>query len=101
MCVLGMAEELKPHGIGVNALWPRTVIATAALNLIPMANAQLGRKPAIMADAAHAVLTRDPRQCTGNFFIDDDVLRAAGVSDLDQYAMTPGNKQLLPDLFVD
>ncbi len=101
MCVLGMAEELKAYGIGVNALWPRTVIATAALNLIPMANAQLGRKPDIMADAAHAVLSRDPRQCTGNFFIDDDVLKAAGVGDLEQYAVTPGNRNLLPDLFVD
>ncbi|HEY6641822.1 NAD(P)-dependent oxidoreductase [Povalibacter sp.] len=101
MCVLGMAEELKPQGIGVNALWPRTVIATAALNLIPMANAQLGRKPQIMADAAHVVLTRDPRQCTGNFFIDDEVLKASGVTDFDQYAVTPGNRNLLPDLFVD
>ena len=101
MCVLGMAEELKPHGIGVNALWPRTVIATAALNLIPMADARLGRKPQIMADAAHAVLTRDPRQCTGNFFIDDEVLKQAGVSDLDQYAVTPGNRKFLPDLFLD
>ena len=60
MCVLGMAEELRAVGIGVNALWPRTVIATAALNLIPMADPKRGRKPEIMADAAHAVLTRDP-----------------------------------------
>ena len=101
LCVLGMAEELKPDGIGVNALWPRTVIATAALNLIPMANPKLGRKPEIMADAAHAVLTRDPAHCTGNFFIDDEVLQQAGVRDLDQYAVTPGNKELLPDFFVD
>jgi len=101
LCVLGMAEELKPDGIGVNALWPCTVIATAALNLIPMANPKLGRKPEIMADAAHAVLTRDPAHCTGNFFIDDEVLQQAGVRDLDQYAVTPGNKELLPDFFVD
>jgi citronellol/citronellal dehydrogenase len=101
MCVLGMAEELKPDGVGVNALWPRTIIATAALNLIPLADPKKGRKPEIMADAAHAILTRDPRTCTGNFFIDDDVLRNAGVTDLDQYAVTAGNKNLLPDFFVD
>jgi citronellol/citronellal dehydrogenase len=101
MCVLGMAEELRPDGIGVNALWPRTVIATAALNLIPMADPKRGRKPEIMADAAHVILTRDPRTCTGNFFIDDNVLKEAGVVDLDQYAVTPGNKEFLPDFFVD
>jgi citronellol/citronellal dehydrogenase len=101
MCVLGMAEELRADGIGVNALWPRTVIATAALNLIPMADPKRGRKPEIMADAAHVILTRDPRTCTGNFFIDDDVLKEAGVVDLDQYAVTPGNKEFLPDFFVD
>jgi citronellol/citronellal dehydrogenase len=101
MCVLGMAEELRADGIGVNALWPRTVIATAALNLIPMADPRRGRKPEIMADAAHAILTRDPRKCTGNFFIDDEVLKEAGVVDLDQYAVTPGNKEFLPDFFVD
>ena len=101
MCVLGMAEELRPDGIGVNALWPRTVIATAALNLIPMADPKRGRKPEIMADAAHVILTRDPRTCTGNFFIDDEVLKEAGVVDLDQYAVTPGNRDFLPDFFVD
>ena len=101
MCVLGMAEELRSDGVGVNALWPRTVIATAALNLIPLADPKKGRKPEIMADAAHAILTRDPRKCTGGFFIDDEVLREAGVTDLDQYAVTPGNKNLLPDFFVD
>ena len=101
MCVLGMAEELRSAGVGVNALWPRTVIATAALNLIPLADPKRGRKPEIMADAAHTILTRDPRTCTGNFFIDDEVLREAGVSDLDQYAVTPGNKEFLPDFFVD
>jgi citronellol/citronellal dehydrogenase len=101
MCVLGMAEEFKSDGIGVNALWPRTVIATAALNLIPLADPKRGRKPEIMADAAHAILSRDPRTCTGNFFIDDEVLKAAGVADLDGYAVTPGNKEFLPDFFVD
>jgi citronellol/citronellal dehydrogenase len=101
MCVLGMAEEFRQDGIGVNALWPRTVIATAALNLIPMADPKLGRKPEIMADAAHAILTRDARTCTGNFFIDDEVLAQSGVRDMDQYAVTPGNRNLLPDFFVD
>jgi citronellol/citronellal dehydrogenase len=101
MCVLGMAEELKPAGIGVNALWPRTVIATAALQMIPLVNPQLGRKPEIMADAAYAILMRDARQCTGNFFVDDEVLAEAGVRDFDQYAVTPGNKNLLPDFFLD
>jgi len=101
MCVLGMAEEFKADGIGVNALWPRTVIATAALNVIASTDPKKGRKPEIMADAAHAILTRDPRSCTGNFFIDDELLMSAGVTDLDQYAVTPGNKQFQPDFFVD
>jgi citronellol/citronellal dehydrogenase len=101
MCVLGMAEEFRADGIGVNALWPRTVIATAALNVIALADPKKGRKPEIMADAAHVILTRDPRSCTGNFFIDDEVLASAGTKDLDQYAVTPGNKQFQPDFFVD
>jgi citronellol/citronellal dehydrogenase len=101
MCVLGMAQEFKADGIAVNALWPRTIIATAALNVIAMADPKLGRTPDIMADAAHAVLTRDAKQCTGNFFIDDEVLRAQGVTDLDKYAVTPGNKNFVPDFFVD
>ena len=101
MCVLGMAEELRSAGVGVNALWPRTVIATAALNVIALADPKKGRKPDIMADAAHVILTRDPRSCTGNFFIDDEVLGSAGVTDLDQYAVTPGNRQFQPDFFVD
>jgi len=101
MCVLGMAEEFRADGIGVNALWPRTVIATAALNVIPLADPKRGRKPDIMADAAHAILTRDPKTCTGNFFIDDEVLASAGVTDLGQYAVTPGNDKFQPDFFVD
>lgn len=101
MCVLGMAEEFRADGIGVNALWPRTVIATAALNVIALADPKKGRKPEIMADAAHVILTRDPRNCTGNFFIDDEVLASAGTKDLDQYAVTPGNQQFQPDFFVD
>jgi citronellol/citronellal dehydrogenase len=101
MCVLGMAEELRSSGVAVNALWPRTIIATAALNIIPLADPQRGRKPEIMADAAHAILTREARSCTGNFFIDDEVLAQAGVKDFDQYAMRAGNRDLLPDFFVD
>jgi citronellol/citronellal dehydrogenase len=101
MCVLGMAEELRSAGIGVNALWPRTVIATAALNLSPMADPKRGRKPDIMADAAHVILTSNPRERTGNFFIDDEVLTQAGTKDLGKYAVTPGNKEFLPDFFVD
>ncbi|HJO02612.1 MAG TPA: NAD(P)-dependent oxidoreductase [Acidobacteriota bacterium] len=101
MCVLGMAEELRQEGIAVNALWPRTVIATAAVqNLLGGDEAiRRCRKPEIVADAAHAILTRDSRELTGNFMIDDEVLAARGVTDLDSYAMTPGG-ELLPDFFV-
>jgi citronellol/citronellal dehydrogenase len=101
MCVLGMAEELGDRGIAVNALWPRTVIATAALNLLGGDEmARRGRTPEIVADAAVAILKRDARACTGNFFIDDEVLRAEGVTDLARYAVTPG-AELLPDFFLD
>ncbi|HET7825891.1 MAG TPA: NAD(P)-dependent oxidoreductase [Anaeromyxobacter sp.] len=101
MCVLGMAEELRDRGIAVNALWPRTVIATAALNLLGGdETARRGRTPEIVADAAVAILKRDARACTGNFFIDDEVLRAEGVADLAKYAVTPG-AELLPDFFLD
>jgi len=101
MCVLGMAEELRADGIAVNALWPRTVIATSAIAMIPGAAEQIAqmRKPEILADAAHAVLTRDART-TGNFFLDEDVLREAGVGDFSAYAMKPGER-LMPDLFID
>lgn len=100
MCVLGMAAEFADDGIAVNALWPRTVIATAALAMLGgMVNPDNCRKPEIMADAAHAVLTRPARECTGNFFIDDEVLAGAGVTDLDRYAVKPGEK-LHADLFL-
>jgi len=101
LCVLGMADEFRDDGIAVNALWPRTVIATAALAMIPGAREQLDRtrRPEIMADAAHAILTRDARATTGNFFIDDEVLRESGVTDFDVYAVKPG-MPLLPDLFL-
>jgi citronellol/citronellal dehydrogenase len=98
MCVLGMAEEFRSIGIGVNALWPRTIIATAALQVIPGAEVERGRTPAIVADAAWQILTRDSRSTTGNFFVDDEVLAAAGVTDLSRYAVSPG-KSLRADLY--
>jgi len=101
LCVLGMAEELRPRGIAVNALWPRTVIDTAALNLLGgEALARRARRPEIVADAARAILLREARTCTGNFFLDEEVLRAEGVTDLSRYAVAPGS-ELAPDLFVD
>lgn len=101
LCVLGMAEEFRAQGLAVNALWPRTVIATAAvMNLLGgEAVVQMSRKPEIMADAAHVILTKPSRECTGNFFLDEDVLRAAGVTDFSPYAMGP-DAELLPDLFL-
>jgi citronellol/citronellal dehydrogenase len=101
MCVLGMAEELRDRGIAVNALWPRTVIATAALNLLGGdALARHGRTPEIVADAAVAILRRDARSWTGNFFVDEEVLREEGVTDFGKYAVAPG-EELAPDLFLD
>lgn len=101
LCVLGMAEEFREQGLAVNALWPRTIIATAAvLNLLGGEEAmKKSRKPEIMADAAHAILIRPSRTCTGNFFIDEEVLAAEGVKNLDEYAVTRGAK-LMPDLFL-
>jgi citronellol/citronellal dehydrogenase len=100
LCVLGMAEEFRRDGIAVNALWPRTVIATAALALVPGVELENARKPEIVADAAWQILTQDSRATTGRFFIDDEVLKAAGVTDLSGYAYKP-DAALLPDLFVD
>lgn len=101
LCTLGLAEELKPLGIAVNSLWPKTIIGTAAvINLLGgEAAAARGRTPAIVADAAYEILTRSSRKCTGGFFLDEDVLRAAGLSNFDSYSVTP-NAELLPDLFV-
>jgi citronellol/citronellal dehydrogenase len=101
MCVLGHSEEFRPYGIAVNALWPRTIIKTAALQVIPGVDANLGRKPEIMADAAHYILTSDARTTTGNFFVDDEVLALQGITELDSYAVIPGNKNFLPDFFLD
>ncbi|WP_417319343.1 SDR family oxidoreductase [Emcibacter sp.] len=102
MCVLGMAEEFKRDGIAFNALWPRTAIATAAVkNLLGGDAAVRGsRKPEIMADAAHIVLTRNSRDFTGNFYVDDEVLASEGITDLTPYAIDPA-ATLLPDFFVD
>jgi citronellol/citronellal dehydrogenase len=100
-CTLGHAGEFRPHGVGVNSLWPRTAIATAALQMIPGIDLALCRKPEILADAAHLILTSDAKTTTGNFFIDDTLLAQHGVTDFDRYAMTPGNKNLIPDFFVD
>lgn len=100
LCVLGMAEELRQHGIAVNALWPRTVIATAALAMLGgRIPPERCRTPEILADTAHAILTRDSAACSGNFFIDEDVLEQEGVTDLERYAVRPG-ASLIPDLFV-
>jgi len=101
MCVLGMAEELKNDGIAVNALWPRTAIATAAVkNLLGGEQAiKHSRKPEIVADAAYFILTKSSRECTGNFFIDDEVLIENGVADLGKYSITL-NSTLIPDFFL-
>jgi len=96
---LGLAAEFADKGVAINALWPRTLIATDALNMIPGVSAANGRKPDILADAAHAILTRSARAATGKFFIDDEVLREAGVADLSRYTVDP-SQPLLPDLFL-
>ena len=101
MCVLGMSEEFRRDGIAVNALWPRTAIDTAALAMIPGVDIRACRRPEILADAAYAILNRPSGQCTGNFFIDDEVLAAEGVTDLDKYSVVPGTKDFLTDFFLD
>ncbi|EKD70179.1 MAG: hypothetical protein ACD_46C00611G0004 [uncultured bacterium] len=101
MCTLGMAEEFKKAGIAVNSLWPKTLIATAAISVnFPKEYYEASRKPAIMADAAYEILTSNSREVTGNFFIDEDLLRARGVKNFDQYALHPG-VALLPDLYIE
>ncbi len=101
LCVLGMAGEFREQGIAVNALWPRTTIATAAVHMLGGDELMRhSRKPEIMADAAHAILTRPSREFTGNFCIDDEVLEDIGVADLSRYAVDPDG-QLSPDFFVE
>jgi len=100
MCVVGLAEEFRADGIAVNALWPRTVIATEALNLIEGIEPARCRRPEIVADAAHAILTRPSRSATGRFFSDEEVLTAAGIEDFTSYAVDPANAgRLYLDLF--
>ncbi len=102
MCVLGMAAELAEAGIAVNALWPRTGIATAAVRNLLGGEEMIRRcrKPEVMGDAAVAILKRPGRECTGNFFIDDEVLRDEGVRDLDRYSVAPGTTDFMPDFFI-
>lgn len=101
MCVIGMSEEFRICDIGVNALWPQTAIATSAIrNVLGGDNAiRCCRKPEIMADAAHAILIRDSRECTGNFFVDEHVLREQGTTDFGPYAIDP-SAELIQDFFV-
>jgi citronellol/citronellal dehydrogenase len=101
MCVLGMAGELRSAGIAVNALWPRTTIATAAIQNLLGGDAMMrgSRKPAIMGDAAYAIFMKPSRDFTGKFLIDDEVLAAEGKTDLSEYAIDP-TAQLLPDFFI-
>ncbi len=101
LCVLGMAEEFRQDGIAVNALWPRTAIATAAVRNLLGGDDSLRRcrKPEIVADTAYAILTRPATECSGNFFIDEEVLQANGPCDLSNYAVDP-TAELLPDFFV-
>ncbi len=101
MCVLGMSGEFKRDGIAVNALWPATAIKTAALQMIPGIDTDFCRKPEIMADAAYAILNRDSKATTGNFFVDENVLREEGVTEFDHYSVVPGTKDLLKDFFLD
>jgi citronellol/citronellal dehydrogenase len=101
MCTLGHSGEFKRQGIAVNSLWPRTAIATAALQMIPGVDVAKCRTPAILADAAYLILTSDPKTTTGNFFIDDTLLAQHGVTDLEKYSVTPGTKDFIPDFFVD
>jgi citronellol/citronellal dehydrogenase len=100
MCVLGHAAEFRPYGIAVNALWPRTVIQTAALQMIPGIKPEHCRTPQIVADAAYQVLISDSAANTGNFFIDDEVLKKSGVTDFSKYSVVPGSRELVPDLFL-
>jgi citronellol/citronellal dehydrogenase len=101
MCVLGMAEEFKRDGIAVNALWPRTAIDTAALQMIPGVDTAACRTPEILSDSAYIILNRVSKECTGNFFVDDEVLASEGITDLDKYSVVPGTKDFLLDFFLD
>uniref|UniRef100_A0A182JTK9 Hydroxysteroid dehydrogenase-like protein 2 n=1 Tax=Anopheles christyi TaxID=43041 RepID=A0A182JTK9_9DIPT len=103
MCVLGMAKEFESANISVNALWPRTAIHTAAMEMLTGKESdQFSRKPEIMADAAYAILSKEPRLVTGKFLIDDEILKTEGITDMKQYACVPENAdKLMPDFFLD
>ena len=101
MCVLGMAEEFKRDGIAVNALWPRTAIDTAALQMIPGVDTDFCRTPEILSDTAYIILNRDAKTTTGNFFVDDEVLASEGIIDLEKYSVKPGTTDFLLDFFLD
>ena len=101
MCVLGMSEEYRKTGIAVNALWPRTAIDTAALQMIPGIDTAACRTPEILADAAYVILNRPSKETTGNFYVDDEVLASVGVTDLEGYSVVPGTKDFLLDFFLD
>ena len=103
LCVLGMAEEFEKEGVAFNALWPKTTIDTAAIrNFYGTDDALRSRKPEIMADAAHVILTHSIRECSGNFYVDEEILRQEGIKDFSRYAVTPGMKdeELKPDFFI-
>jgi citronellol/citronellal dehydrogenase len=103
LCTLGLAEELRPKAIAANSLWPRTIIATAAVqNLLGGDEAMArSRRPEIMADAAYAIFERPAAEATGNFYIDDEVLAEAGVTDLSGYGYGGAETDLAPDIFLD
>lgn len=101
MCVLGMSEEFKRDGIAVNALWPRTAIDTAALQMIPGVDTAACRTSEILSDSAYIILNRNSKECTGNFFVDDEVLASEGITDLEKYSVVPGTKDFLLDFFLD
>ena len=101
MCVLGMSGEFRRDGVAVNALWPATAIKTAALQMIPGVDTNFCRTPDIMADAAYVILNRDSKTTTGNFFVDEEVLRENGVIDFEHYSVIPGTKELIKDFFLD
>ena len=100
-CTLGHAGEFRPLGIAVNSLWPRTAIATAALQMIPGVDIARCRTPDILSDAAYLILTSDATATTGNFFLDDTLLAQHGVTDLERYSVTPGTTDFVLDFFVD
>ena len=101
MCVLGMSEEFRKEGIAVNSLWPRTAIDTAALQMIPGVDTAACRTPEILADAAYLILNRESKGCTGNFFVDDELLASEGITDREKYSVVPGTKDFLLDFFLD